>query len=68
MSKIHGTVCLVDEGSVELIAAYEFSKSEGLSITSLEVVIAGKGIEILDKLDQKQYDAICEDIKTEEDL
>lgn len=57
------TTCLVDEGAVEVLAAWHRT-FEGIVLESVEVVIKGRGIDILPSLKQNQYDAICEEINS----
>ena len=58
------TTCLVDEGAIEVLAAWHRT-FEGIVLESVEVVIAGRGIDILTSLRQDQYDEICEQLNSE---
>lgn len=58
------TTCLVDEGAFEVIVAWH-REFKGIVLESVEVVVAGRGIDILDSLRQNQYDKICESLNSE---
>jgi hypothetical protein len=55
------TICLVDEGEIEVIASY--ITRGGIILESFEVVIDGVGIDLLSTLKTNQYNAICEQIQ-----
>ena len=58
------TTLLVDEKGIEILVAWKRSH-EGIELESVEVVIAARGIDILNSLSQHQYDAICEQVNSE---
>jgi hypothetical protein len=56
------TTMIVDEAGIEILASWLRTR-DGIELLAMEMVIAGKGIEIrVDDLDQKQYSHICEEI------
>lgn len=61
---VRDTTCLIDEKGIEFLIAWR-RDYEGMTLESVEVVIAGRGIDILNSLSQHQYDAICEQITSE---
>lgn len=75
----HDCITLVDDGAVEILVGYNALKvpaaieefhgyhvTEGgwdIELTSFEVVIKGVGIDILDKLSDKQKEAIINEVE-----
>lgn len=64
MKKQHNTETIIDESGIELIAAYEYGreddhcKNHEPTLTSVEIVIAGRGIDILPVLTPNQKDEL----------
>jgi|RhiMethySRZTD1v2_1073278.scaffolds.fasta_scaffold3941331_2 hypothetical protein len=56
------TETLVDERGFELLVAYNIFHRCVNEITSVELVIKGKGIQILPSLNQKQIDHIAQEL------
>jgi hypothetical protein len=57
------TETVIDDRGFELLVAFNSTKHGRIEeITSVELVIKGKGIQILPSLDQKQIDHIADEL------
>ena len=67
----NNTETLVDENGIELLVNYDYEKSDGedglylTELKSVEIVIAGTGIDILGLMNEKQKGAIISKLQYE---
>jgi hypothetical protein len=82
LGKNHTSQTLVDQNGIEVLVGFNYDYDHGhleechghhvigngydIELTSVEIVIAGIGIDILPQLSRKQQNAIIEEIDIEE--
>ncbi len=59
----HNTELITDENGIEILASYYYEDADNVELKSVEVIIAGIGIDILPNMNNRQKDKVIDSLQ-----
>lgn len=59
----HNTELITDDNGIEILASYYYEDADNVELKSVEVIIAGIGIDILPNMNNRQKDKVIDSLQ-----